>query len=34
MEKAYITKGFNNGKKTLEAFVDHQQSKHRAAITY
>ena len=34
MEKAYITKGFNNGKKALEAFVDHQQSKHRAAITY
>ena len=24
MEKAYITKGFNNWKKALEAFVDHQ----------
>ena len=35
MEEAYITKGFNNWKKALEAFVDHQQSKaHRAAITY
>ena len=33
--EAYITKGFNNWKKALEAFVDHQQSKaHRAAITY
>ena len=35
MEEAYITKGFNNWKKSLEAFVDHQQSKaHRAANTY
>ena len=35
MEEAYITKGFNNWKKALEAFVDHQQFKaHRAAITY
>ena len=35
LEEAYITKGFNNWKKALEAFVDHQQSKaHRAAITY
>ena len=35
MEDAYITKGFNNWKKALEAFVDHQQSKaHTAAITY
>ena len=35
MEKAYITKGFNNWKKALEAFIDHQQSKaHKAAITY
>ena len=35
MVEAYITKGFNNWKKALEAFVDHQQSKvHRAAITY
>ena len=35
MEEAYITKGFNNWKKTLEAFVDHQQSKaHRAVVTY
>ena len=35
MEEAYITKGFNNWKKALEAFVDHQQSKaHRAAIPY
>ena len=35
MEEAYITKGFNNWKKALEAFVDHQQSKaHRATITY
>ena len=35
MEEAYITKGFNNWKKALEAFVDHQQSKaHRAATTY
>ena len=35
MEEAYITKGFNNWKKALEAFVDHQKSKtHRAAITY
>ena len=33
MEEAYIAKGFNNWKKALEAFVDHQQSKaHRAAI--
>ena len=33
MEEAYITKGFNNWRKALEAFVDHQQSKaHRAAI--
>ena len=35
MEDAYITKEFNNWKKALEAFVDHQKSKaHRAAITY
>ena len=35
MEEAYITKGLSNWKKTLEAFVDYQQSKaHRAAITY
>ena len=35
MEEAYITKRFNNWKKALEAFVDHQQSKaQRAAITY
>ena len=35
MEEAYITKGFNNWKKALEAFADHQQFKaHRAAITY
>ena len=35
MVEAYITKGFNNRKKALEAFVDHQQSKaRRAAITY
>ena len=35
MVEAYITKGFNNWKKALEAFVDHQQSKaRRAAITY
>ena len=35
VEEAYITKGFNNWKKALEAFVDHQQSKaHRAAIAY
>ena len=35
MEEAYITKEFNNGKKALEEFVDHQQSKaHRAPITY
>ena len=35
MEEAYITKGFNNWKKALEAFVDHQQSKaHRTAIIY
>ena len=35
MEEVYITKGFNNWKKALEAFVDHQQFKaHRAAITY
>ena len=27
MEQAYITKGFNNRKKALEAFVDHQQSR-------
>ena len=34
MEDAYITKGFNNWKKALEAFVDHQKSKaYRAAIT-
>ena len=34
MEEAYITKGFNNWKKALEAFVDHQQPKaHRSAIT-
>ena len=30
-----FTKGFNNWKKALEAFVHHQQSKaHRTAITY
>ena len=35
IEEAYITKGFNNWKKALEAFADHQKSKaHRAAITY
>ena len=35
MEEAHITKEFNNWKKALEAFVDHQKSKaHRAAITY
>ena len=35
MEEAYITRGFNNQKKALEAFVDHQQSRtYRAAITY
>ena len=35
MQEVYITKGFNNWKKALEAFVDHQQFKaHRAAITY
>ena len=35
MEEAYITKGINNWKKALEAFVDLQQSKaHRASITY
>ena len=35
LEEAYITQGFNNWKKVLEAFVDHQQPKaHRAAITY
>ena len=35
IEEAYITKGFNNWRKFLEAFVDYQQSKaHRAAITY
>ena len=35
MVEAYIIKGFNNWKKALEAFVDHQQSKaHRAATTY
>ena len=35
IEEAYITKGFNNWNKALEAIVDHQQSKaHRAAITY
>ena len=34
MAEAYITKGFNNWKKALEAFVDHQQPKaHRSAIT-
>ena len=33
MEEAYITKGFNNWKKALEAFFDQQQSKaHRAVI--
>ena len=31
---AFITKEFNNWKKALEAFVDHEQSKaHTAAIT-
>ena len=35
MEEAYITKGFNNWKKALEAFFDNQHSNaHRAAITY
>ena len=35
IEEAYITKEFNNWKKVLKAFVDHQQSKaHRAAIAY
>ena len=35
MEEAYITRGFNNQKKGLEAFVDHQQSRtYRAAIRY
>ena len=35
MEEVYITKGFDNWKKTPEAFVDHQQYKaHRAAISY
>ena len=35
MEDAYVTKGFNNWKKALEAFGDQQQYKaHRAAITY
>ena len=35
MEEAYITKGFNNWKKAVEPFADHQQSKaNRAAITY
>ena len=35
MEEAYITKRFNNWKRALEVFVDHQESKaHRAAITY
>ena len=35
LEEASITQGFNNWKKVLEAFVDHQQPKaHRAAITY
>ena len=35
MQEAFITKGSNDWKKALEAFVDHQQSKaHRAAITY
>ena len=35
MQEAFITKGLNDWKKALEAFVDHQQSKvHRAAITY
>ena len=34
MEEAYITKRFNNWKKALEAYVDHQQSKaHRATVT-
>ena len=33
--EAYVTKGFNNWKKPLEAFVYHQQSKaYRATITY
>ena len=33
IEEAYITKGFNNWRKTLEAFVDYQQSKaHRARL--
>ena len=33
MGEAYITKGFNNWKKSLEAFVDHQQSKaHRITL--
>ena len=35
MQETCITKGFNNWKKALDAFVDHQQSKaHRAVITY
>ena len=35
MMEAYITKEFNNWKKALEAFVDHQQSTgHRVAVTY
>ena len=35
MKEAYITKGFNNWKKALEAFIDHQRSKPaRAATTY
>ena len=35
MEEAYIRKGFDNWKKALEAFIDHQQSKaRRAVVTY
>ena len=32
MEEACITKGFNNWKKALEAFVDHQQSTASSAV--
>ena len=36
MEAVYITKGFNNWKKALEAFANHQQPMelHGAAIIY
>ena len=33
MKEAYITKVFNNWKKALEAFIDHQQSKEATAAT-